>query len=186
MSAEGVREKYRLFFAAWPSAQMQTWLAGVGQDLQRSLGGRATRPDSIHLTLVFIGDVVAARFDDVSALGDSVRCERFTLEIDTRGCWAHNRIGWAAPSAAPPPLADLVSQLQARVRGLGFEIDARPYAPHITLVRKAERALRTEAFPATAQWPVEDFVLVSSQLAGQGSRYNVVRRWACRSDAAAT
>jgi 2'-5' RNA ligase len=186
VSGEGAREKYRLFFAVWPSTQMQTWLADVGRDLQRELGGRATQPDSIHLTLVFLGDVVAARFDDVRALGDAVHCERFTLDIDTRGCWTHNRIAWAAPSTAPQALADLVSQLQTRVRDLGFEIDARPYAPHITLVRKAERGLRTEALAAPARWPVVDFVLVSSQLAGHGSRYKVVSRWACRGDAAAT
>jgi RNA 2',3'-cyclic 3'-phosphodiesterase len=164
---------------------MQTWLAEVGRELQREVGGRATQPESIHLTLVFIGNVVAARFDDVCALGDAMHFERFMLDVDTRGCWAHNHIAWAAASTTPQPLIDLVTRLQTRVRGLGFQIDARPYAPHITLVRKAERALRTERLAATAPWPVEDFVLVTSRLAGQGSRYNIVRRWACRTDAAA-
>ena len=142
MSAQAPRTKHRLFFALWPPVQVRSWLAVIGSELQRELGGRATQPDSIHLTLVFLGDVLAAKLDEVAAIGDAVNGERFTLEIDQRGCWTHNHIAWAAPSSTPPQLSDLVSRLQSRVRALGFETDARAYAPHITLVRKAERCCR--------------------------------------------
>jgi 2'-5' RNA ligase len=179
VSLESAPAKHRLFFALWPPAALQTWLAVVAHDLQGELGGKMTRADSIHLTLVFLGDVLSTRLDEVVAIGDAVRWHRFTLTIDTCGCWVHNRIAWAAPEGTPPALTELVTELQTRVRGLGFAIDERPYAPHITLVRKASRPRRKARMEIAEQWPVEDFALVRSQLDAQGSRYSVIRRWPC-------
>jgi RNA 2',3'-cyclic 3'-phosphodiesterase len=173
----GAPAKYRLFFALWPDAALQAWLAGIAGDLQRDLGGKATRQDSIHLTLVFLGDVQAARLDELMAVGDAVACAPFTMTLDTSGCWTHNRIAWVAPSSTPAALAEMVRELQAGVRALGFEVDERPYAPHITLVRKASRSRRTTPLADTAAWPVDHFVLVSSLLDAQGSRYSVIGRW---------
>jgi RNA 2',3'-cyclic 3'-phosphodiesterase len=178
-SVEADSTKARLFFALWPPVDLQARLADVASDLQRELGGKATRADSIHLTLVFLGDVAAAQVEAVKALGESVRCEPFTLKLDTSGCWAHNRIAWVAPASTPQPLAGLAAELQTRVRALGFTIDERPYAAHITLVRKAARARRAAPLQPSVQWPVDDFVLVSSQLDTRGSRYSVIGRWRC-------
>jgi len=170
-------EKHRLFFALWPPAEVQVWLAEVARDLQREVGGKATRTEAIHLTLVFLGDVAAARVDEVMAVGERVPCEPFTLALDTTGCWLHNRIAWVGPASTPPALIAMASELQAEVRALGFAIDERPYAPHITLVRKAGRARRAAALRTSLPWPVDHFVLVSSQLDAQGSRYTVIGRW---------
>jgi 2'-5' RNA ligase len=172
----------RLFFALWPPAELQAWLAGVARGLQAELGGKATRQDSIHLTLVFLGAVSAQRLQDVAAAADAVPCEPFMLTLDTGGCWSHNRIAWVAPASTPQPLAETVQALQLSVRALGFSIDDRPYAPHITLVRKASGARRTAPLSETAQWFVDHFVLVSSQLDTQGSRYSAIGRWPRRFD----
>jgi 2'-5' RNA ligase len=174
--------KLRLFFALWPPAELQAWLAGVARGLQAELGGKATRQDSIHLTLVFLGEVNAQRLHNVVAAADSVPCAPFTLTLDIAGCWAHNRIAWVGPASTPHPLAETVQALQLRVRALGFAIDERPYAPHITLVRKASRARRTAPLSETAQWSVDHFVLVSSQLDAKGSRYSPIGRWPRRFD----
>ena len=179
MSVESAPAKQRLFFAVWPPAELQAGLADLARDLQHELGGKVTRADSIHLTLVFLGDVATTRLDEITAAGDAVRWQRFTLMIDRCGGWAHNRIAWAGPERTPQPLADLVTDLQTRVRGLGFAIDERAYAPHMTLVRKTSRPHRTTRIEAAAQWPVDAFVLVRSQLDAQGSRYSVIRRWPC-------
>jgi 2'-5' RNA ligase len=182
MSETAAPAKHRLFFALWPPADLQAWLAGVARGLQAELGGKATRQDSIHLTLVFLGDVSAQRLQDIADAADAAPCEPFTLTLDTSGCWPHNRIAWVAPASTPQPLADTVQGLQLRMRGLGFAIDERPYTPHITLVRKASRARHRAPLAETAQWSVDHFVLVSSQLDAQGSRYNAIGRWPRRFD----
>jgi 2'-5' RNA ligase len=82
-----------------------------------------------------------------------------------------------APSSAPPELGRLVAELEEQVGAAGFSFDARPFAPHVTLVRKA-RCVPLGFKPPRIQWDVRDFVLVRSQLDSDGSRYQIVSRWA--------
>jgi 2'-5' RNA ligase len=55
-------------------------------------------------------------------------------------------------------------------------MDTRPFNPHVTLVRKAECAPLPDSTPII-DWQVEDFVLVRSTLAPDGSRYETIGRW---------
>jgi 2'-5' RNA ligase len=169
--------KLRLFFAIWPPPSVQAVLGEAARDLREELGGKATRTDSIHLTLVFLGDVPAGRLDEIAAAGDAVHWQGFDLMLDTSGCFAHNRIAWVAPSHIPAALLELAAQLQARMRALGFTLEERPYSPHITLLRKAVRTRGQAPLSPTCDWPVEAFMLMRSELDAQGSRYSVLRRW---------
>jgi len=174
--------RLRLFFAIWPPPSVQAVLGEAARDLREELGGKATRTDSIHLTLVFLGDVPAGRLDEIAAAGDGVHWEGFDLMLDTSGCFPHNRIAWVAPSHVPASLFELAAQLQARMRALGFTLEERPYSPHITLVRNAARKREQRALASPCKWPVEAFVLIRSELNAQGSRYSVLRRWLPQSE----
>jgi 2'-5' RNA ligase len=50
----------RLFFACWPDAALQEQLAQLGRQLQRQSGGKPSRRENLHLTLVFLGDVASS------------------------------------------------------------------------------------------------------------------------------
>jgi 2'-5' RNA ligase len=168
--------KARVFFALWPDLGVQAQLFQHGRELHRLAGGRLTRQESIHLTLVFLGDIGVERVEDVRAAGAGAAFEPFTLSIDDAGCWKHNRVAWVAPRATPEPLLALVAGLEAGLQQTGFRFERRPYAPHITVVRKA-RCGRIGIAIAPVEWRVEDFVLVRSQLDSEGSRYTVIGRW---------
>ena len=165
-----------MFFALWPDAAVQGQFLKHGRELHRLAGGRLTRQESIHLTLVFLGDIGVDRLKDVRAAGAGAAFEAFTLSIETAGCWSHNRVAWLAPRATPVQLLALVAALEGALAQAGFRFDARPYAPHITVVRKA-RCGRLDMAIAPIEWQVEDFVLVRSRLDSEGSRYTVVDRW---------
>lgn len=165
-----------MFFALWPDQSVQAQLWQHGCELHRLTGGRLTRQESIHLTLVFLGDIDVDRLEDARAAGAGAAFEPFTLSIDDAGCWNHNRVAWLAPRAAPAALLALVATLEARLQRGGFRFDARPYAPHMTVVRKA-RCGRFDVALAPVEWRVEDFVLVHSQLDSDGSRYTVIGHW---------
>jgi 2'-5' RNA ligase len=167
----------RVFFALWPDAAVRAALHRHGQALHRALGGRLTRADSVHLTLLFLGDIAEARLPLATRLADAVRFRRFDMTLDTVRCWRHNDIVWAGPSVTPAALTDLVRQLEAGARAAGFALDERPHAAHVTLVRKA-RCRPLDIGPVAVQWPVRDFVLVRSQVDAAGSRYTVIGRWA--------
>jgi 2'-5' RNA ligase len=143
----------RLFFALWPPAVTAEALA----EWARGFGGRAVAAPKIHLTLAFLGDAEPGR---AAAAARAMHGERHALPLEEAGYWRHNRIIWVGPRATPPRLAALVERLHAALREGGFVLEARPFAAHVTLVRKA----RPPRFPPLPQlaWPVDQFALVQS------------------------
>ncbi|MGZ5139219.1 MAG: 2'-5' RNA ligase family protein, partial [Burkholderiales bacterium] len=58
----------------------------------------------------------------------------------------------------------------------GIKGEDRPYAPHVTLVRDAQRAPQRKRLEPFA-WRADDFVLVESVSVHGGVRYDVIGRW---------
>lgn len=173
----------RLFFALWPSAPVAADLAGAGKSLHEVCGGRRTRRETIHLTLVFLGNVELARLDELVALAGEVDLPAFSLEIAQWGCWPHNRVAWAGPREAPDGLRKLADELRRKLACAGFDFDAKSFAPHVTLLRKAD-CRQVPAADKNIAWPINDFVLVRSAANETGAAYEVVGRWALASCAA--
>jgi 2'-5' RNA ligase len=169
----------RLFFALWPPADTAQRLAQWAKEVQRTTGGRATAEDTIHLTLAFLGDADPAK---AIAAARRVRAKAFDLPIDTSQYWRHNKIIWAGPKVMPPPLLHIVGRLHEALAADGFVLEKRPFAAHITLLRKAAAPTSLPPLPPTT-WPAPEFVLVCSTPSNTGSRYESIERFALVSDA---
>lgn len=174
----------RMFFALWPTAATARKLAGHARTLEAQAGGRVTRTDSIHLTLAFLGDIALDRLDTLLAPPADVTAPAFELYLDRLGLWRRNGIGWAAPSRIPEALVDLQMRLSAWLLAAGFRLEARPFVPHVTLIRKAPGMCPEMAIPPIA-WTVREFVLVRSRLSAAGSRYETLDRFALNHEAGA-
>ncbi|MEW5769767.1 MAG: RNA 2',3'-cyclic phosphodiesterase [Pseudomonadota bacterium] len=177
-------ETARVFFALWPDAGVREGLVRAGAALHALHGGRRMRPDSLHLTLVFVGAVMAGRIPELLAVAGDVQVGGFETVFDQPECWRHNRIACLGASEVPDGLRELVGGLEAGLLGLGMPFDRRPYKPHITLLRNADcrRAAAAEGEkenPASGplRWPARDFVLVRSSLRPDGARYEELGRW---------
>jgi 2'-5' RNA ligase len=166
----------RVFFALWPAPAVRSALFRYGQALHGELGGRLTAEASVHMTLLFLGGVPEAALGSLQEAAGRVRFAPFSMTIDTAKCWRHNSIAWAGPSAMPAALRDLAGQLSAAASAAGFATEDRPFAAHVTLVRKA-RCRPLDLQPIGVEWPVSEFVLVRSRLGAEGSRYDVIARW---------
>jgi 2'-5' RNA ligase len=161
----------RLFFALWPEAAARAALLDArGGSLQDA---RPTRPNDLHLTLVFIGDVDPERLSCIEAAGDDVVLGGFALTLDRVETWPRQRLLAAVPSAPPPELFNLLSQLQHNLMPCGIQPEPRRFRPHVTLARKAARR---EPAPLGIDWPVREFVLARSGAPGSGG-YRVLRSW---------
>lgn len=174
MTAQGA--PLRLFFALWPDDGVRAALARWALAIQHVAGGRATRTESIHLTLAFLGAVEPARLKELKAAAASVAVRPFELVLDAAGCWKHNRIAWAGATATPPVLGTLVSDLRTALAGAGFLFDPKPFVPHLTLVRKAQPGFALPALESVP-WRVTGFVLVRSVMQAAGSRYAIEAEW---------
>ena len=172
---EGPRR--RAFFALWPSVAATRALAHHAVTLAHELDGRATRPATIHLTLVFLGDVPASALERVMHPPAQVRVPPFELVLDRLGAWDHNGIGWAAPSAPPEGLRELHRRLADWLGGSGFRLEARRFAPHVTLVRRARRTMVERAIAPVA-WQVSEMRLVRSDRDAAGAAYRTLSRTA--------
>ena len=166
----------RLFFALWPDDAVRAALAALVARLADECGGRAMAAANLHVTLAFLGNVPEARVPEFESLADALSGEAFELTLDTLGYWRHNRIVWAGARAAPAVLQTLAGDMKRRLQTAGWPVDERPYAAHVTLLRKARRGPATHA-AGMPPWQVGDFVLVRSEQGESGVRYTPVRRW---------
>ena len=159
----------RYFFAVWPpaaaAAALEAWA--------RALEGRVTPASQIHLTLAFLG---AAQPEKALAAARRVKAIPHSLPLEQARYWKHNKIVWVGPQSVPPALADLVSQLHRALREASFVLEERPFAAHVTLLRKA-RPVAALPPPPRVAWPVDEFVLVRSRTSPKGSTYEPVERY---------
>jgi 2'-5' RNA ligase len=163
----------RLFFALLPDATLHERLIKLCSGL--AINGAPVAPGNLHLTLVFLGSTDAATRQEIERACDHLQAAAFTLTLDQLGYWPKPRIVWLGATAAPPELIALVAELNGIAARSGFPVDTRPYAPHITLMRKV-RALKGGPV-APLQWEARSFSLMESQSTPQGVRYVELRRW---------
>lgn len=177
-------ETRRLFFALWPAPELQLELVHRTRKALRAGGGRPVAPESVHLTLAFLGSLDAAAQACMEAAADAVHGQGFTLVLDAMGHFPRARVIWAGASSVPSALGDLVQTLTRALLPCGFRPETRPFQAHLTLMRKAGRGPHPGGFEPLA-WAVSDFALVESLTLPEGAQYRVLRRWPLQSAAPA-
>jgi len=180
------KQTARLFFALCPPAAVAARLHAAALDAARTFGGRIMRPETLHLTLAFLGQVPLSRLDELCRIGAAIKARTLDLRLDRLGWWRHNQIVWAGVSEqrVPDELQRLATELASRLAEAGFAVESRAFVPHVTLLRKAgnTRSAGTDAvalLPVLNEvlWPVVDFVLVRSMPSTSGAEYRIVARW---------
>jgi RNA 2',3'-cyclic 3'-phosphodiesterase len=163
--------KVRLFFALWPSATERVALAAWQPPLKDLCGGRVMRIDTLHATLVFLGEVEEHRLEALRLAAQETNWRGFELKLTTAHYWGHNHIAYATPDATPPQLTELVHELESKLRKHRFHVENRPYKPHVTLLRNAVWSdAKLPSMPAVS-WKFNEFVLVQSSRDGQDTPY---------------
>ncbi len=178
---EGLNDTARVFFALWPDERVRHALDQAAAQLHKLLGGRRSRAETLHLTLVFVGTVPRERLPDLQASVAGLRVPAFDLVFDQAECWRHNRIAHLAATQPPETLMLLVEGLEGSLRQAGIRYDLRPYRAHVTLVRNADCRKEGPAgqHPAVRPicWPARDFVLMESVLRPEGAQYVELARY---------
>lgn len=172
----------RLFFALWPEAAEVRVLAQWARRAGCLLGGRRMRPETLHLTLVFLGTVPSARVPEVQ---DILRADASwpggTLTLDGFGRFAGPAVVWAGPTQPVPWLFALRRQLVAGLHHRGLPVPDEPFRPHVSLLRRAGAGeLALLGTPRPLAWTPKRLVLVASQPDETGSNYTFLAQ-ACLS-----
>ncbi|MDD2722051.1 MAG: RNA 2',3'-cyclic phosphodiesterase [Gallionella sp.] len=167
----------RVFFALWPTDDERIALADWQPALVRLCGGRVMRAETLHLTLVFLGEIPCNRLEALCLAAQQVSGQCFGLSLDVARYWGHNHILYTAPRVVPPQLAQLVRELEKQLRRQHFKFDAREYKPHVTLLRNAH--WRDDPLPELppVRLEVGSFVLLQSVQQDGAAAYRILARF---------
>lgn len=148
---------------------------------------RWVREDAVHLTIKFLGEQPAGRESEIAAALAPVaaRARPFGLSVNGLGAFPdarRPRVLWAG--LEPVPALELLQHdVELTLAQLGFESEARPFHPHLTLGRVKSGA-RRDAFAGleplltthavSGEFAVENLVLMESRLTAAGSEYRSV------------
>jgi 2'-5' RNA ligase len=164
----------RFFFALWPDRACARGLEKLGERVAEDCGGKRVPVEKIHLTLAFLGAIDVARREDAIEAASRVRGTAFELVLDRIGSFRRAGVAWAGASTVPQSLVDLHGGLERRLRDTGIDLEGRPFAPHVTLARRARRALPESPIDAL-RWNAGAFTLVRSDTAT--GLYAIERSW---------
>ncbi len=107
-----------------------------------------TRPEGIHITLQFLGDVPETQLPFIQeALFDACsNHRRFTLNVGVPGAFPNSykpRVLWVDLEGEISALKDLQHSVEQNLGRVGYKAD-KPFSPHMTLGRIRQGARREE------------------------------------------
>ncbi|MCL2843314.1 MAG: RNA 2',3'-cyclic phosphodiesterase [Oscillospiraceae bacterium] len=159
----------RLFIAVNFSVETCVRLIRL-QDALRAVAtrGRFTTPENLHLTLVFLGSCTPAQTLAAQAVMDAVAFSPFPIAIDRLGRFLREGgdIWWAGVQS-PEPLMFLQRDLADRLRIAGFQLEDRPFHPHITLGRDIIAPMPTKTVSPFGETVCNISLMESSYTAGK-------------------
>ncbi|ABK18207.1 RNA 2',3'-cyclic phosphodiesterase [Syntrophobacter fumaroxidans] len=180
----------RTFIAVDLPSPVQAVLERFERELRKADATVAwIRPDRIHLTLKFLGNVAPERIPALREALESVSRTVSPFRLQAAGCGAfptirQMRVIWVGLRGDADRLGDLKQKIEAATVPLGFESEDRPFKPHLTLGRVKGRGrlsvlqeilMANQSFEAEA-FDVAEVVLYKSDLKPDGAQYTPLFR----------
>lgn len=176
MTLQSEHTLIKVFFAIWPDAHVKKQLSQIARDLENRYGGYRTNPLKLHLTLVFLGNILTKQLRLVKRIASQIKQPRFSLTLNTIEYWPHNKIIYAGSTDCAPELVELANQLHHHLSEAEFKLEQRQYVPHLTLVRNATcHQLPKLAIPI--QWNIKEWMLIQSTSTQNGTVYSQLDSW---------
>jgi len=145
-------------------------------------------PDSIHLTLKFLGNIAIDRTGEITrAIEEAVQgISPFHLEVKELGVFPNLRrvqVAWVGISGDVDKLSQLQKRIEITLTPLGFAPESRAFTPHLTLARLRDQASLDERqrfgqlianakFDTACTIEVDAISLMRSQLTREGAIYS--------------
>jgi 2'-5' RNA ligase len=169
---------------------------------------RWVRPESLHITLKFIGEQKTEQVDAIAERLRRVEGDAFEIRCAGSGFFPSTkapRVFWIGIDGGST-LTELAASIDAATAELGVLREDRPYSPHLTLARAGGRSgsprwrkgdvpnqtfatleKRLDAMGALdfGAMTAKTFILYQSQLSPKGSQYTKLQRFLLRSQPSA-
>jgi RNA 2',3'-cyclic 3'-phosphodiesterase len=152
---------------------------------------RWARPEGLHVTLKFIGEVSEARVEQIKTALATVKTAPFQVAFEKAGFFPNPkspRVFWIGVEGGEE-LPHLAALIDKATHAVGIPKEARAYSPHLTLARAGSGAggqhhvkplatlLHDQAPPQFGTMTARDFFLYLSQPQRGGSKYTKLQRF---------
>jgi 2'-5' RNA ligase len=179
-AARGPR-KLRLFFALWPSEARRSALAAAAAPAVARIDGQRVPPGNLHVTLAFLGQVPGQAFVSLLAVGARGPWPRVELAFEQLDYWSRPKVVVSLARSIPESGLEIVDRLWSALATLRFQREARPWRPHLTVVRRV-RSPPPEGLALSPIEPDADaapwrLALVESAAHAGGARYKPLADW---------
>lgn len=180
----------RSFIAIDLSPELLTRLADLIGTLESRVelhSVRWPRPESIHLTVKFLGDVPNPMAPRITELVQAIAGERVAFPLQLHGLGGfpslrQPRVIWVGVREPSGALARLALDIDVATERLGYPREDRPYEPHITIgrvrrgllpaqVRRLGEALGAVSVGDLGEMQAAALWLYASQLRREGALY---------------
>ena len=187
----------RSFLAFELPPEIKEQIRDVSDELKRSnMNVRWVKPENIHLTIVFLGDV---REGDISAIAreiEQICCGFHPFEISLKGLGLfpdrrRPRVLWAGYDGDIERMSDMRDVLYERLKPFEIKEEKRKFKPHLTLgrfrnPRKGTPELdeiikRYESFSSPA-FQANELMFFKSELRPRGPEYTKLESWPMSAD----
>lgn len=176
----------RLFVALEIPSEVRKNLSAMVEKLRAiSKEPRWVRPENLHVTLKFLGEVPETKLDAVRTGLRQIRSEQpITLEFRGLGFFPHEkhpRVFWAGIEASTN-LMKLAEDIEGAMEKRGFLREQRVFSPHLTLARferpgvpeKLRSAIAQNAQREFGVLRTSEFHLIQSRLKPSGAEYTTL------------
>lgn len=173
---------------------LQCHLAAVISQMAQALPGvRWVNPSSIHLTLAFLGELtdeqLAEAIQAVEIVSQRILPFSYRLSnLGTFGSPRFPRVIWMGIEEPSGSLAFAHRMLNRQLQRHGFEVDTRPFSPHLTLARlksplssqeqqklQSLIANKPQSLVSTDSYAAHHLDVIKSELLPTRARYTCLR-----------
>lgn len=170
----------RLFVAAELTDEMVEALVETQAGLRDTVHGRYVAPDSLHVTLAFLGQVNHSRVGELTDVlyEATAATEPIEAMLGPLGSFGRrsSAIVWQGFQEGSEELKQVAARVRSALDDHGFAFDRKGFLPHITLMRRADLSCASLGMAHVAAGTIDTVTLFSSDLSGDRPRYEAIER----------
>jgi len=190
---EGVKAgMVRAFLACDPPEEVRRGITAIQNRLKKQFGGavRWVRPEGIHLTLKFFGDIPLSNVETIGGVvHEQVRgLSPMNLQVQKIGAFPNAgrpRVVWLGVTGDVERLVALQKKIDAGLQTYGFHREERGFSPHLTLGRiKSPQGMAglgkiiEEGNAEAGEFQAAELILFKSDLRPDGAVYTKLETFA--------
>ncbi len=170
----------RAFIALPLPENVKEELLKVTATLRKTMDARWVKPEAMHLTMKFLGDIDEKNIEGIAEKLDELsrQYQPFAMNLGAMGAFPSTkraRVIWAGVDADISGLRNLAASIDDMSAGYGIAKEGRPFTAHVTLARLRDPSMiNLDVRIEKITFIIDTMHFYKSDLTPQGARYTLL------------